>query len=391
MNILVLNYEYPPIGGGAALVCRDISVEMAHIGHNVTVVTMGFQGLPQHEVKDGVEIHRVKCLRRRQHVCMPWEAYTYIVSSKQFLGQYLHTHHFDVCHAHFVIPTGPVAKWAKMCFGIPFVITAHGSDVEGHNEKATMKIMHRLLRPAWRRIVKETYAVAAPSECLLKLMNRKVADDRYVLIPNGLDISKYQTDRSQKEKRILLMGRMQVSKNYQTALKAIAMIPNEVWDGWTVDVLGDGPYRGELEKLSIDLGIESRVKFYGWVNNGSLKQLDVLKRASIYISASHFENCPMSVLEAIAAGCYPLLSDIEGHRQFLENSQNKDNYLFPSDDASVLARKLMSIMGDVMLGGYCKEKTIDIHMYELRNIVERYISILESAAVSGEIERHIKD
>ena len=383
MDILVLNYEYPPLGGGAAPVCRDISAEMARIGHKVTVVTMGFPGLPRHEEKDGVEIYRVKCLRRRQHVCTPWEAYTYIVSAKRFLGQYLQSYHFDVCHTHFVIPTGPVAKWVKNCFGIPYVITAHGSDVEGYNEKTYMKIMHRLLRPAWRQIVKEADAVAAPSEYLLKLMNREMPSDRYFRNPNGLVISKYQTDPSLKDKRILLMGRMQASKNFQTALKAIAKIPDEIWYGWAVDVLGDGPYRAELEKLCFDLGIESRVKFYGWIENGSLEQLEILKKASIYISASYFENCPMSVLEAIAAGCYPLLSDIEGHRQFFENSQNKRNYFFPSNDVSVLARKLMGIMGDGALGGYSKEESIDIHMYELSNIVERYISLLQSALVSG--------
>lgn len=51
MNILVLNYEYPPLGGGAAPVSRDISEQLAAAGNKVTVVTMGFKNLPYHENK----------------------------------------------------------------------------------------------------------------------------------------------------------------------------------------------------------------------------------------------------------------------------------------------------------------------------------------------------
>ena len=89
MNILVLNYEYPPLGGGAAPVCRDLSVSMAAEGHKVTVVTMGFPGFPAHETLSGVEIIRLKCWRRKMASCMPWEQLTYIMAAEKFLNYYL--------------------------------------------------------------------------------------------------------------------------------------------------------------------------------------------------------------------------------------------------------------------------------------------------------------
>lgn len=55
MKILVLNYEYPPLGGGAASVSRDLSTQLAYRGHDVTVVTMGYQNLPAYE-----EVQKVK-------------------------------------------------------------------------------------------------------------------------------------------------------------------------------------------------------------------------------------------------------------------------------------------------------------------------------------------
>ena len=380
MNILVLNYEYPPLGGGAAPVCRDLAAGMVRNGHRVTVVTMGYAGLPEREISDGVEIFRLKCLRTKAHACMPWEQYSYILAAKLFLKRLLAVRRYDVCHTHFVIPDGPIAQWAKKRYGLPYVITAHGSDVEGYNEKTYMKIMHRFLRPAWRRIVAEAYAVAAPSEYLLKLMKRELYSGRYLRIPNGLSLSKYRTDRSLKEKRILLMGRMQVSKNFQTVLKAVALIPDAIWDGWTVEVLGDGPYKADLMKMCSELGIESRVNFHGWIENGSPAQLDFLKKASIYISASHFENCPMAVLEATAAGCRPLLSDIEGHTQFFCDMEGAAGWFFPVTDEMTLAEKLKTMIQEDVKALFTE---VDLSNYELQNVVLQYIRLLEEAGANG--------
>lgn len=372
----MLNYEYPPLGGGAAPVCRDLANCMAKEGHQVSVVTMGFPGLPPYEINEGVEIYRLKCLRKKAHSCMPWEQASYILEAKRFLKKHLRSHPYNICHTHFVIPTGPIAKWVKEQYRIPFVITAHGSDVEGHNGKTWMKALHRILRPAWKEIVREAYAVAAPSKYLLNLMNREMQSDKYVLIPNGLDIEKYHTDHSMKEKRILLMGRMQESKNFQTVLKAISMIPDETWRGWHVDILGDGPYRETLEKLCARIDIQERVTFHGWIENGSSEQLECLKRSAIYISASHFENCPMAVLEAIAAGCCPLLSDIEGHRQFFQGEADK--FFFGADDVKGLAGKL-----ELLLSAEAESYSVEglnITSYDNQQIIKRYLNLLEQAA-----------
>ena len=376
MNILVLNYEYPPLGGGAAPVCRDLAVGMARKGHQVTVLTMGFPGLRQHESCEGVEIWRLKCLRKKAHACMPWEQAGYILAAVQFLKRHLLTHSYDVCHAHFVIPTGVIAKWVNKHDQIPYVITAHGSDVEGYNDKTYIRILHRILRPAWRAIVREAYAVAAPSKYLLNLLNLEMSSDKYRLIPNGLDVSKYRAGCSRKEKRILLMGRMQESKNFQTVLKAFAGIPEELWNNWHVDILGDGPCREELEHLSAVLGIQFRVSFHGWIENGTPEHLDFVKRSSIYISASHFENCPMAVLEAIAGGCYPLLSDIEGHRQFFP--EGEEQCFFRPDDAESLAGRITELLTEER-----KEipapKTIIMNC-SIERVVQKYTAVLEKAA-----------
>ena len=50
----MLNYEFPPLGGGASPVSYEIAKGYIKLGHSVDVVTMGFKGLPKFEKKDGI-------------------------------------------------------------------------------------------------------------------------------------------------------------------------------------------------------------------------------------------------------------------------------------------------------------------------------------------------
>lgn len=372
MNILVLNYEYPPLGGGAAPVSKGLSDGMAEAGHKVTVLTMGFPGLPAEEEDHGVRIIRLKCLRKHAHSCMPWEQFSYIVSAIAFLREHLKTYQYDVCHAHFVVPTGPVACWLRQYAGIPYILTAHGSDVEGHNKRTYIRVLHLFLRPFWKQAVGSASAVTAPTAYLIGLMRKHYKGDKYVLIPNGIDIEKYRSDPGKKEKRILLMGRLQKSKGFQTVLKAVSRIPWECWGTWHVDILGDGPYRADLEKMAGDLHIRERVTFHGWIDNGSPEQMEFIKKSAVFVSASQFENCPLTVLEAVAAGCCPLLSDIEGHRQFFQNKDDPDRFFFPAGAEEILSDRLSGLLradtGDLFTRA-------DLSAYEKSAVVRVYIGL----------------
>ena len=101
----MLNYEFPPIGGGAAPVSYDIAKRLAERGHNIDVVTMGFDKLPFREKKDGIDIHRVKCFRSKSMVCHPWEQLSYILSAIVYINKNLCVKEYDLCFAHFIIPT----------------------------------------------------------------------------------------------------------------------------------------------------------------------------------------------------------------------------------------------------------------------------------------------
>lgn len=333
MNILMLNYEFPPIGGGASPVSYDIGKGLAELGHKLTVVTMAYKDLPLYEEKDNMTIYRVKCWRTQKMVCHPWEQATYILSAIHFIKYKLRISDYDICYTHFIIPTGPIAWWLKKKYNIPYIITSHGSDVIGHNNKR-FKMLYAMLRKPWCGIVKAASYVVSPSQYLLDLMKKNEKDGKYVLIRNGVDVGFFKRV-DEKKKKLLIMCRLQETKNVQCIIRALGQIDLK---DWQVDILGDGPCKEILQQLVCEKHLENKVLFRGWVTNKSPEHLKQLQEASIYLSASKVENCPTAILEAIACGANLMLSDIPAHKQLIEDIDTE--VFFAMDDDKELASKL---------------------------------------------------
>ena len=81
MNILVVSHEFPPIGGGGANACLFISKGYVEAGHKVTLITVWYEGLQEHEILNGVEIFRLKSKRAHKEHCSFQEMFSYIIKA----------------------------------------------------------------------------------------------------------------------------------------------------------------------------------------------------------------------------------------------------------------------------------------------------------------------
>lgn len=81
MKILVLCYEYPPIGGGGGRVAAQVAKELARRGHEVRVLTAGMSHLPRRFDDEGVEVIRIPSFRRREDTCTVPEMALYLLTS----------------------------------------------------------------------------------------------------------------------------------------------------------------------------------------------------------------------------------------------------------------------------------------------------------------------
>ena len=308
MRILVLNYEFPPLGGGAAPASYEIARQLAESEtNNIDVVTMGFRHLPAYEeLTPNLRVHRVKSLRGRRDISQPWEQAMYLFSGFMKARQLIEKGRYHKIHCHFIVPTGILALLLKSRFGIPYVISAHGSDVPGYNPDRFV-FLHFFTRPLLKLICDEAEKIIALSHYLKDLIRQKISyydDSKLVVIPNGIDPEKFKPLR--KEKIILSTGRLLPRKGFQHLIRAVS--PKDF--GYEVHIAGDGPMLGELQVLAQDS--KTPIIFHGWMDNNNEEYCELLGQASIYCLVSKSENASMALLEAMSAGCAVITSEAPG-------------------------------------------------------------------------------
>lgn len=294
MKVLMLSYEFPPLGGGGAKVVYGLAKELVRQGHSVDLVTMGFRGLPEYEQINGVNLYRIRCFRAKELVCSTPEMVSYVLSAIPLALRLMRREHYHIIHTHFILPDGLISYILNKLTGLPYIITAHGSDVPGYNPNR-FKLGHKLLSVPWKKVTQGAGQIVCPSESLKSLVLQRSPDTKVALIPNGIDIDKFQINGN-KKKRILLVSRMFERKGIQYFLKALEGLDLE----HDVNIVGDGPYLRTLKQISGDL--KAKVRFCGWLDNTSLELKELFETSSIFVFTSESENFPIVLLEAMAAG-----------------------------------------------------------------------------------------
>lgn len=296
LRVLMLNFEYPPLGGGAAPVTRGLAQSLVGRGHQVDVVTMGYRELPREELDGGVQVFRVPGIRSRLELSRVHELATYVVSGVRKARALARVAAYDICHCHFILPTGAIPYILRTTGRFPpYVITCHGSDVPGFNPDR-FTLLHRMTPPLLRRILKRSSGVIVPSAAMERMIRAQFPDDTLALtqIPNGMAIDQFT--RQPKEPRVLVATRLFERKGVQHVIRALANITAH---GHVLEVAGDGPQRAELEQQASQLGVPAR--FHGWLPRASLYPL--FERCRIFVLASSSDNFPVSLLEAMTARC----------------------------------------------------------------------------------------
>jgi glycosyltransferase involved in cell wall biosynthesis len=341
MRILVLNYEFPPIGGGAAPVSYELSKKYIEQGHVVDIVTMHYKGLKFFEKINELSVYRINCLRQKKETCEAYEMLSFIINAKKFLKKRLKKIKYDVCHTHFIIPTGIIALWLKRKYNLNYIITAHGTDVPGYNPDR-FRFLHNFTKPLLKSICKNAKLIITPSNYLKNLItknigkylvtrqnnmttlqnskflhrrqnisndnscNLKVKEIYYNIktIPNGIDQDNYT--KQKKENIIVSSGRLLPRKGFQYLINAI----KDEKLNYELHILGDGPFRNELQKLSKNS--KTKIVFHGWISNKSDEYKKILGKAKIYVLASLKENASIALLEAMSASCAIITTNISG-------------------------------------------------------------------------------
>lgn len=331
MKILSVIYEYPPIGGGGGVVAAALNERLAATGDSVRVVTSHMPGLAQQETLRDVQITRTLCVRRHVHFTTAREMLTTFLPTYRAAARLIKQERPELIHSHFVLPSGLVAWLLSRRFGIPLILTAHGSDIPGYNPDR-FNLLHELLKPLWRRIVKSAAAITSPSNYLANLIRSHCPQLPIYIVPNGY--TPRPREPREKRKLVLVAARLFPRKGVQHFIEAVANTRSD----WEFVIAGDGPYMETLRAQA--LAAQSPVKFIGFVDSETLS--NYYQEAQIFVFPSIRENFPMVLLEAMEAGCAVITTDAEGCAEVVGDA----GMVVPSGDAGALRTALMDLMSD---------------------------------------------
>lgn len=368
MRILVICYEYPPIGGGGAPACQGVCEAQVRLGHEVDVVTSGMSDLPEMEWRHGVAIHRVRCWRRHRHYSNTGELLTGLRPAYRKAMQLVRENRYDLIHCHFAVPSGLVARAVARKTGLPYILTAHGSDIPGYNPDR-FNFVHKMITPTWQSIVSEATIVNTPSEYLRDLLQAQL-DVPVDIIPYGFNPP--ADPGVERKDRVLVVTRMFERKGVQHVIDAMSQIKT----GWQLCIAGDGPYLPTLKEQAAKLDLD--VDFRGYVRGQDL--VDLYHSAKVFALPSSSDNFPVVLLEAMGAGCATVTTSGTGCAEVVGDA----GVTIEHGDPSQLRNALESLVNDPARVKSLREAALErVQRYHWDRVGKEYEALYYRAAAAG--------
>lgn len=378
MKILFCNYEYPPIGGGGAVVNALLAEELAK-KHSVTILTSQGLGLPFEETVGNVRIIRVPVyFRRRKSAANMPSMFMYLPMGISAGKKLLKKESFDVINTHFALPSGPVGNALSRFSGIPNVLSVHGGDLYDPS-KFSSPHRHYLLRAWVRRLARNADAVVGQSSNTLQnLRDYYTPEIEGIRIPLGIRnpgaiaSSREKYGFNKDDFLFVTIGRLVARKAINQLVDIMGKLGNSKAH---LLIVGSGPQESPLLKQVEELGLAGQVHFMG--NVQETEKFEILKLSDAFVSTSQHEGFGIVFLEAMATGLPVICYDCGGQNDFLEDG--KTGLVLPLNDTGAVYNGCLRIMQDTDF----RTRTSDENKQRIRNLyidncAKRYEQVFES-------------
>ncbi len=353
MQVLILNSEFPPIGGGAGNASAHIAAALHDEGHQVTVLTSAYGKLPHDESIKGVRIIRLPALRRYKDRSTAFEQLLFMLVLQIWGFFWLLKLRPDSILAFFGAPSG-IAAWSwNILKRTPYIVLLRGGDVPGFRPY-DFGTLHRLMAPILRLVWRAADAVVANSQGLKALGAAFEPRVPILVIPNGVSPMALDNDREWSPPRMLFVGRLVYQKGLDLLFNALANLKEL---DWQLSIVGDGPRKEWLEDRATELKLSERIQFLGWQSRDQLRSS--YADANLFVYPSRHEGMPNALLEAMSAGLPSVASDIAGNEELIDDGKN--GFLVEPENVSALEEALDRLMQDQALrkkmGAAAQKKT----------------------------------
>jgi len=230
--------------------------------------------------------------------------------------------------------------------GIPFMLSSWGIEV--------LKLPHSNIfsKGLAKMVATKAGAVTVDAECLKEIwIGLGVPKSKIEVIPFGVDTKIFNSDvdgaRIREKLRIDSRDVVVISTrpfynhhyNVECLVRAMPLV-TKAWENVKFIIKGSGPLEEYFKNLAEKLGVAEHVRFVGLVPYKEMPQF--LSAADIYVSTCFIDSTSVSLLEAMACEKAPVVTDIAGNREWIEDGVN--GFLFPPEDSEALAEKIICLV-----------------------------------------------
>lgn len=311
------------LGGAETQVC-NLCDEFSSLGHDVSLVYLYGNKIVSPKDKK-VKIYSIGL--KKTPLSLLFSIYRLVKLIKDIRPCVIHSH---MVHANLI------ARIARIFCTVPVLIsTAHNT-----NEGGKLRML------AYRYTDRLADLSTNVSQMSVNAFLEKKASfpNRMVMVPNGIDTSRFFVDPQQRsyirntlgvytnELMVIAVGRNVKAKDYDNLLLAVSKLPT----GLAVKIFVVGLNTEQLVTKAKDLGIENKINFLGLRYDIP----DLMAAADIFIMSSEWEGLPIVIGEAMACECAVVTTDAGGAAEWLPNH----DYVVPTKNPTELSRSLTRLV-----------------------------------------------
>jgi glycosyltransferase involved in cell wall biosynthesis len=339
----MMNYEFPPIGGGAANAhLRLLNEYKNHKELNVDVLTSAPDPRFVHEsFSDNINIYRIGLHKKSLHFWRKIEVLEWLVKANRFYRKRIRDYDYNLIHAFFGFPTG----W--LCYRtaneIPYLISLRGSDVPGLNPR--LKLDYKLLKPLFKSIWKKAALLVACSQGLKQRALSFLPSVPIEVIVNGVESDRFFPAASvkiQNRLNLLTVGRLSATKRIDMLIDTVECLKKEGLNPH-LTVVGDGALANQLKKFVLYRDLSDNISMNGRIESEQMPE--IYQKNHVYISATMQEGMSNAMLEAMATGLPIVTTACEGIDELIADN----GIIVKQHDAKSIAAAIKKLSSDAML------------------------------------------
>ncbi len=276
----------------------------------------------------------------------------------------------DVVHTH--LPHAAwLARWSRLAAPVPVLVDTLHSSFPG---KAGRHLGYRLSNFLADQVTAVSEA-AAGAHLAVGMVSR----DRLIVLPNAVDPEKWRPNpelRAKVRRELglaneflwIAAGRLEPVKDYPTLLRAMALLPPPA----RLAIAGSGVAQAALTALSAQLGLSSRVRFFGFAPD--LERW--MQAADAFVLSSLWEGLPTALMEASACGLPAVATDVPGVSEVIPDSP-----LVPPRNPQALAAAMIALMqtpAQARLAMGLRARQFAIERFALQSVLNRWEALYAS-------------